>query len=448
MASNAKNLAEYLNNQTTSATADIADGSITTDKLAADAVTAAKLADNAVVTANLAADAVTAAKLADNAVVTANLADDAITSAKLGANAVDATALASNAVTNAKIADDAIQTENINSSVNLGRRNLLINGNFDVWQRATSFTDIAGIWFYGHADRWNGHNDGTNAGTWSQSTVVPNAGSTYSMLLTGATSVTNSNFSQRIESTSLKGIREKDSFTISGYVRSATAGKVINVAALCPTATDNYSSYSQHGTVMTSVTISGNGGTGTSQITLTDANTWYYFTMTKTSATSLTNFDKGYAVFFSVVGQTSTSHQVYMSQLQIEAGEQATPFEHRSVAEELSLCQRYYYRRTVGTSYVEYMPYAIAYGTTDIQGGAFHPVKMRSSPALAFSGVLKVSQGNAVVTSSSSFSFTSVSTADSMVFYTHGSAFSGLTQFRGYSVYGNTNDYMEVSSEL
>ena len=34
MASNAKNLAEYLNNETTSATADIADGSITVAKLA------------------------------------------------------------------------------------------------------------------------------------------------------------------------------------------------------------------------------------------------------------------------------------------------------------------------------------------------------------------------------------------------------------------------------
>ena len=62
MASNAKNLAEYLNNQTTSATADIADGSITTDKLAADAVTAAKLADNAVVTANITDSAVTDVK--------------------------------------------------------------------------------------------------------------------------------------------------------------------------------------------------------------------------------------------------------------------------------------------------------------------------------------------------------------------------------------------------
>ena len=48
MASNAKNLAEYLNNETTSATADIADGSITTAKLAASAVTTAKLAASAV----------------------------------------------------------------------------------------------------------------------------------------------------------------------------------------------------------------------------------------------------------------------------------------------------------------------------------------------------------------------------------------------------------------
>jgi len=349
MASNAKNLAEYLNNQTTSATADIADGSITTAKLAADAVTAAKLADNAVVTANISADA----------------------------------------VTNAKIANDAIQTENVNSSVNLGRRNLFINGNFDVWQRATSFTDIAGIWNYGHADRWNGHNDAANAGTWSQSTVVPNAGSTYSMLMTGASGVSNTNFSQRIESASLKGIREKNSFTISGYVRSATAGKVINVAALCPTATDNYSSYSQHGTVMTSVTISGNGGTGTSQITLTDANTWYYFTMTKTSATSLTNFDKGYAVFFSIVGQNASSQQVYMSQLQIEAGEQATPFEQRTFSEELRQCQRYLEVRGTDVGNWEFIGDAgMWYSSTAYQLAIRFNEQMRTAPTMSYTGTI------------------------------------------------------------
>ena len=62
MASNAKNLAELLNQDSTVAAGDVADGSITTAKLAADAVTAAKLADNAVVTANIQDNAVTVAK--------------------------------------------------------------------------------------------------------------------------------------------------------------------------------------------------------------------------------------------------------------------------------------------------------------------------------------------------------------------------------------------------
>ena len=99
----------------------VSDGSITTVKLAADAVTGAKLADdtidsehyiaasidnehladNAVGTAEIAADAVTAAKLADDAVVTANVVDLNVTTAKIAADAI----------TGAKIADDAINSE-------------------------------------------------------------------------------------------------------------------------------------------------------------------------------------------------------------------------------------------------------------------------------------------------------------------------------------------------
>ena len=99
----------------------VSDGSITTAKLAADAVTGAKiaddtidsehyiaasidnehLADNAVGTAEIAADAVTAAKLADDAVVTANIVDLNVTTAKIAADAI----------TGAKVADDAIDSE-------------------------------------------------------------------------------------------------------------------------------------------------------------------------------------------------------------------------------------------------------------------------------------------------------------------------------------------------
>ena len=81
MATNAKNLAELLNTDTTVKVGDIEDGSVTTAKLAASAVTTAKVADNAV------------------------------TSAKLYAS-------------------------------NVGRRNMIINGDMRIAQRGTSGTPI------------------------------------------------------------------------------------------------------------------------------------------------------------------------------------------------------------------------------------------------------------------------------------------------------------------
>lgn len=221
-------------------------------------------------------------------------------------------------------------------------RNVLINGNYDIWQRATSFTDTAGIWNYGFADRWNAHNDGTNAGTFSQSTTVPNSGSKYSLLLTGASSVTNSNLSQRIESTNLQGIRDANSLTLSGYVRSATAGKTIQFYGLAPNATDNFSSYTLLGNLFSTTTMSGNGSGGTIAIGLTDADTWYYFTATATNVNAQTNFDKGLALYISVLSQTSSSHQVYFSQLQMEAGTTASPFEQRPLGDELQRCMRFF----------------------------------------------------------------------------------------------------------
>ena len=66
MASNAKNLSELLNTDTTVAVGDIADGSVHSVKIADDAVTTAKLADSNVTTAKLANNAITQAKLDSN----------------------------------------------------------------------------------------------------------------------------------------------------------------------------------------------------------------------------------------------------------------------------------------------------------------------------------------------------------------------------------------------
>ena len=84
-------------------TAGIDDLSITTGKLAANAVTTAKVDASGLGAAALATDSVITAKIQDLAVTTGKLAALSVTTAKIAAGAVDTTELAADAVTYAKI---------------------------------------------------------------------------------------------------------------------------------------------------------------------------------------------------------------------------------------------------------------------------------------------------------------------------------------------------------
>jgi len=265
------------------------------------------------------------------------------------------------------------------SETALSNRNVFINGNFDVWQRSTSYTDVAGIWKYGFADRWNAHNDGADAGTFSRSTTVPDGGSTYSLLMTGASSVTNTNLNQKVESSGLQSIRQANSYTVSGWLMSEVAGKVINLSANIPTNLDNHSGYNTV-PLSTSATITGNGVVNSvAQITLTSASTWYYFTATHSNPNGITNFANGFALFLSFVGQTSTTHKVYLAQVQMESGPVATPFEHRSYGQELALCSRYYTDIVRADNKTAHL---IGYvQTSTVARFGFH-IPMRTSPSI------------------------------------------------------------------
>ena len=73
----------------------------------------------------------------------------------------------------------------------------------------------------------------------------------------------------------------------------------------------------------------------------------------------------------------------YITGVQLEVGDTATPFEHRSVAEELTLCQRYYVNYGLGSN----APSVVALGR-DAQYGAIRgtqvsfPVTMRANPTV------------------------------------------------------------------
>jgi hypothetical protein len=88
-------------------------GSIGTSQLADGAVTTVKIADLNVTLAKLAANSVDASKIVDGSVGTAEIADSSVTSAKIAANAVTSTKILDGAVGTAEIADNAITTAKV-----------------------------------------------------------------------------------------------------------------------------------------------------------------------------------------------------------------------------------------------------------------------------------------------------------------------------------------------
>jgi hypothetical protein len=156
--------------------------------------------------------------------------------------------------------------------------------------------------------------------------------------------------------------------------------------------------------------------------TISSANTWEYKTVAiagDTSGTWLTANNIGIQISFSlgsgstysgtagswsgsalasatgavsVVGTNGATF--YITGVQLEAGDTATPFEHRSYGAELALCQRYYFKTnsTIVVRSAGYSANARAYGAPITL-----PVTMRNSPTITLSNVSYVGSNTATV---------------------------------------------------
>ena len=85
---------------------------------------------------------------------------------------------------------------------------------------------------------------------------------------------------------------------------------------------------------------------------------------------------------FTTTWYTTNDATFELTGVQLEVGEQATPFEHRSFANELRRCYRYFQRRTDGSNY-QWVSLVSYYANSEIHGFFDHYETMRTSPTLS-----------------------------------------------------------------
>lgn len=254
-------------------------------------------------------------------------------------------------------------------------RNKLYNGNFQIWQRNTTFTGIGTNTYT--ADRWA---TPINAGagstlTVSRSTSVPSgAGFNYSLqFVTGATSGAPSLIEQRVEAVNASDLVNGTYVTVSFWAIQTSPASFItlNTQLLYPSTTDTWTAQNNAG----SPTIVAN--------TLTGSWAYYRATIQVNTALVATN---GLSVQFWAAAITAST-TILITGVQLERGQVATPFEVRPYATELALCQRYYYQfnstsSTVlpgGVNSYTFFGTGQAYSTSTAFIYIQYPVQMRSA---------------------------------------------------------------------
>ena len=308
----------------------------------------------------------------------------------------------------------------IGSQTALSNRNLIINGAMQVAQRGTSTASISsGSTFVLDRTRFSV----TNGGTWtmSQSTTVPSGeGFSHSLKLdcTAAdTSLGSTDFlllQQLIEGQNVQhlafGTSGAKSVVVSFWIRSNKTGTY----TLEVQQQDSSNSFYQNAKAFTissadtwekkEITFVGNTsnniinsnavgfyatiwlGTGSSRSsgTFTDG-TWHSTTANRIHSSQVNLAD-------------STDNELYLTGLQLELGEQATPFEHRSFADELHRCKRYFQKsfnydtapENGGASGISYNGGILGYCGSNNNGAlsGFHRFdpEMRATPSITTYG--------------------------------------------------------------
>lgn len=274
----------------------------------------------------------------------------------------------------------------------LSNRNLIINGAMQVAQRGTSFTGLGNVRAY-TLDRWR-FVDSANPParyTVTQSSDAPSGfANSLKYEVTTADAAVDADELQNADC-----FIEAQDLQQLDYGSSAAKDITLSFWVKCSVA-QNFGFRLQH---------EDGGGGYTKSYAVNSANTWEYKTLTfpGNTATSFANDNgRGFRVRWCLIAGTdhtgsdstawgngdlfglhentwvATSGATWqITGVQLEVGDTATPFEHRSYGQELALCQRYFHEHAV-----EFFLYTIRSGDDSRRVTCEFPVTMRTTPTI------------------------------------------------------------------
>ena len=296
-----------------------------------------------------------------------------------------------------KAAELANLIGNINAVGGGVNRNVVINGNMSVAQRATSATGIGSATGYNVCDRWVVGGSSTDGRlTLSQDSSAPSgfANSLKFDCTTADTSIASGealNIQHRFEGQNLqafaKGTSDAKPFALSFYVKgnaSATyvaelydndntrqISKTFNVTTDWTRVeltypADTTGAFDDDNALSLYLLIWLHGGSNYTSGTL-NSSSW--------ASVTTANRAVGISSFFD-----STDRTFFITGVQLEVGQNPTEFEHEPFERTLAECQRYFYKE----NYSSTGPYSCQYSSTHRFVHQFHPVEMRTAPTSTF----------------------------------------------------------------
>ena len=266
-----------------------------------------------------------------------------------------------------------IQSGSMIDASNLGRRNILINGAFQHWQRGTSFSSNV----YG-SDRWKFYAPGSHA--YARSTDTPDSPNNFEFSASCTGSGDATGLTQFVESRNAKHIPSSGSTKVilSFYLKHTTNSGTAKITSVVGT-----------------MDSADNSGASTNRSTKNHNTTtsWARYTHEMTGADLTAAVTNGLVVTIKHNGSGNTVF--LLTGCQLEINETVTPFESRSVGEELSLCSRYYMQAGYNTVLSGYCNGANQIIVTQMLGEP-----MRASPTVTAGSVSRSVNGSAFATKS------------------------------------------------